>query len=415
MDNPFTWKEPIDEEAVKDLAWWEEQKAVEKKSGFIVDPDEGIVADPENEEMCKSCNGTGQIIRHGENGYRETDSCPECVEKLSDPNDCPRCRGVKRKVPPLCDSCSEEVEESDSEAVEYYVRNRAKLGMPYTIYKMSFMAKCRCKTCGAKVGDDDLGICGPCHRKALTKKLDVNSESYIVCATCNEKLAHTNWCNKCHVYRNQPYEQMHVAIDMAKGEDRTVVAFSSVDNEGKFIVNHEVVHATDDGAVADSGTLTINNQGVMTGIADTDLACADAVNIQYSDGGDKDVDVLVDALKAIDEYEAKVKKLEKNEEIVKALIAKWSKIDFREDFACNEYGIILRFSAGMMGGHHREEQRYIAEEMGKRVEYEIATSKFIEKARENTKREKQSLINASREAFKRTFDVTFDNVNKEER
>jgi len=170
MDNPFTWKESVDEEAVKDLAWWEEQKVIEKKGGFIVDPDEGIVSDPENDEE---------------------------EEKLSDPNDCPRCRGEKRKVPPLCDSCIEEVEESDDETVAFYVANRAKCIHPYTIYKMSFMAEKDvepCETCDGSgqvihhnsIGSEITEDCPDCDDEEFECKYcdrAVDEEDHI-CNTC---------------------------------------------------------------------------------------------------------------------------------------------------------------------------------------------------------------------------------------
>jgi len=168
--------------------WWkQEQKLEKKKEPMIVDLDEGIM---KPHEALVEFRGV-DISFDSEDQRINTVNC-RCVPipvdepELSDPTDCPRCRGVKRKVPFVCDNCRKEmgVDDGNEEQIFKYVRE-AKLSddLSYTAYPMSFMAEKKekdpdfiCKRCG-RTKDNDQIVCSDCYNECGSTNENVEKYS----------------------------------------------------------------------------------------------------------------------------------------------------------------------------------------------------------------------------------------------
>lgn len=80
--------------------------------------------------------------------------------------------------------------------------------------------------------------------------------------------------------------------------------------------------------------------------------------------------------------------LEAERQTVQRLIARLADTEYRRD--AGEYAITVRFS-GTLFGSYADETRYIAQNVARQVEREIATSKFIKAANDHEMRRGQSM------------------------
>ena len=90
------------------------------------------------------------------------------------------------------------------------------------------------------------------------------------------------------------------------------------------------------------------------------------------------------------ELTMKIRKQQYSEETVRiagGIIERAATIDFNR---CENgyYDISVRFNGDFMGGMSRfgEDMRYIAQDVARRIEHEIASSKFVDTARMNERR-----------------------------
>jgi len=143
----------MDDPTMRGYQGWldEEHKRERKEPGFIVDGGE-VVVNPENhqneaheEDQCESCGGSGRVMYHNSIGSEITEDCDDCdgpnkeAEELSDPTDCPRCRGVKYKECLACYDCFGD--SSDERRDELKGSSVFDEATHTTRYPMSFMAE----------------------------------------------------------------------------------------------------------------------------------------------------------------------------------------------------------------------------------------------------------------------------------